>query len=36
MNEAYPARDTIEKRMKTHAATVANIDDCHPRFRKPE
>jgi len=34
MGEAYPARDKIEKLMKTHAATVANIDNCHPRFRE--
>jgi len=34
INEAYPTRDTIEKMMKTLAAMVANINNCHPRFRK--
>jgi hypothetical protein len=34
MGEAYPARDKIEKMMKTRAAAVANINSCHPLFRK--
>ena len=34
IGETYPARDEIEKLMKTHAAKAANIDNCHPRFRK--
>lgn len=33
MGEAYPPREQIEKMMKTHAAAVANINSCHPRFR---
>jgi len=36
MGEAYPPRDKIEKMMKTYAATVANINDCHPRFSKKD
>jgi len=33
LGEAYPTRDKIEKMMKTRAATVANINNCHPHFR---
>lgn len=34
VGEVYPAAEKIEKMMKTRAASVANIDSCHPRFRK--
>jgi hypothetical protein len=34
MNAAYPAGDKIEKMMKTRAAALANINNCHPRFRE--
>ena len=34
MGEAYPAREDILTLMKTHAATVANPHDCHPRFNR--
>jgi hypothetical protein len=33
IDEAYPARQEIESMMKTHAATVAKLSDCHPRFQ---
>ena len=32
-DDAYPAREEIESMMKTHAATVAKLADCHPRFQ---
>ncbi len=34
LGDAYPARDKIQKMMKTRAATVAGTDNCHPRFRR--
>lgn len=30
----YPARELIEKLMKTHAAGAAGIDICHPKLRQ--
>lgn len=35
MGDTYPERQDIHKAMKTHAASVARLDICHPNLRQP-
>ena len=32
LGDAYPEREAIHQAMKTHAASIAGVDNCHPQF----
>ena len=36
IGDAYPGQADIHQAMKTHAAGVAQLEDCHPDFRKAD
>ena len=36
LGDDYPDDNEIALLMKTHAASVAGLDNCHPGFRSPE